>query len=147
MVRIAYSDSKGMVSAVIKGFTWSQISHCGLILPDNSIIDSQLGKGGVTVRPFEDFVKEENRVIVKEYPWLSTDMYKIVLSQKGKPYDLTALFGIPFRRNWQDDAKWFCSELQLWASKKAGTPMLDKESWRTFPSDLFQVPGNVVWSN
>lgn len=147
MVRIAYSDSKGLISTVIKGFTWSKISHCGLLLPDDQFIDSQYAKGGVTIRPFSEFVAEENQVIVKEYPNLSTAIYAAVISQQEKPYDLSALFGIPFRRNWQNDDKWFCSELLLWGSKQAGTPLLDKESWRTFPSDLFQVHAPVVWSN
>ena len=35
--------------------------------------------------------------------------FKWALTQVGKPYDLTAIFGILADRNWREDDKWFCS--------------------------------------
>lgn len=39
------------------------------------------------------------------------DMRLFLERQVGKPYDWIALLALPFRKDWQREDKWFCSEL------------------------------------
>ena len=43
-----------------------------------------------------------------------------LLSQEGKPYDLTGIFGFVADRNWDEPDSWFCSELVAAALSKCG---------------------------
>ena len=49
-------------------------------------------------------------------------------SQIGKPYDYAAIIGFVFRRDWQADNRWFCSELPAWAAEQAGCPIFRAEA-------------------
>lgn len=139
MVRLIFSNNTGIPAALIRFYTFSKITHCGILLDDYSVLDSDYETKGVSIRSIDDFLKTKKEIVIKEYPRLSPEMITYAKSQLGKPYDLSAIFGLPFHRNWQDDNKWFCAELLLWASKMAGTPILDKEAWRTFPQDILQA--------
>lgn len=62
-------------------------------------------------------------------------------SQIGRPYDWSGIWGWGLRRDWQDPAAWFCSELVAWACAKAGHPLLRAErAWRVSPRDLLMSP-------
>jgi uncharacterized protein YycO len=49
---------------------------------------------------------------------------KWALTQIGKPYDWTAIYGMAFRRDWHEDSKWFCSEFVEGAFDAAGYPLV-----------------------
>jgi hypothetical protein len=40
--------------------------------------------------------------------------YNLNISQIGKQYDTTAIWGFVTGRDWRDSKDWFCSELQGW---------------------------------
>lgn len=139
MVKLVFSDGGTIVSGLIKVVTWSDWSHVSILLPDNMIFDSTMLHGGVRLRTYDQLLKEEKRVLVREFPMLSQKTIDMALTQRDKPYDLTAILGLPFRRNWEEDDSWFCSELVAWAAKAAGEPLVNKEGWRITPQDLFEV--------
>lgn len=59
-------------------------------------------------------------------------------SQEGKGYDLTASFGIPLRRDWQEPDKWFCSELVAWSFAQGGSPLFRPDAvHRVAPQHLW----------
>lgn len=138
MVKIFFSDSSYPMSALIRCLTWSEYSHVGFILND-CVVDSTLSHGGVRIRPLTDAKKNTTKFEVCEFPLVNDDAIRYAMSQVGKPYDFTAVLGLPFRRNWQEDDSWFCSELVAWACIQAGTPLVNKQVWRITPQDLFQT--------
>lgn len=139
MIKLFFSDNHLPASYAIKFLTWSEYSHVGFILDDENLLDSTFMAGGVKIRKIEDVKKHSSKFLVREYPRISSDAINWAKSQLNKPYDLTAIIGIPFHRNWQDESKWFCSELVAWACLKAGTPIVNKESWRITPQDELQA--------
>lgn len=139
MIKLFFSDNHLPVSYAIKLLTWSEYSHVGFILNDNVVLDSTFTAGGVKIRSFDEIKKHSSRILIREYPRISSDSINWAKSQIGKPYDFTAIIGIPFRRNWQEEDRWFCSELVAWACEKAGTPIVNKEKWRVTPQDELQA--------
>jgi hypothetical protein len=58
----------------------------------------------------------------------------------GKPYDLTALFGLLMRRDWQEEDRWFCSELVGWAFAQGGSPLFRADALhRITPQNLWML--------
>lgn len=102
----------GLGGTIIKLATFSKWSHSAIMFDDDTVIDvtrptgvRQLTKEQFLAQyPNSDFhyveVPDENKA------------RKFALEQLNKRYDITAIFGIIFQnRRWQDDNKWFCSEL------------------------------------
>lgn len=59
------------------------------------------------------------------------------LNELGKPYDWKGVLNfITHKRNWQEDDRWFCSELVAYAFKRAGRPIINNDSYRVTPGDL-----------
>lgn len=140
MVQIFYSRSNDIVSNLIRLFTWSEYSHVGFVLPGgNLILDTMFSTGGVEIRSMAELKAQATDVFIITYPHLSEKALDIARTQVGKPYDWTAICGIPFRRNWQEDDSWFCSELVAWSCEQAGTPMVNQKAWRVTPQDLLEA--------
>lgn len=114
----------------------SEYSHCALILPDNTIIESTF-KTGVHHCTFENFMTRATKVEVVTYdiPDANT-CYTYAMQQLGKPYDKTAVIGMPLNRDWQQDTDWFCSELLLACLVKGGK-VLTKSYHNMTPEDAY----------
>lgn len=138
MITLVFTDSGNLLAQGIKLLTWSEYAHVSFLMGD-MVLDSTLKRSGVRRYPFEELKHGAKRILVKEYPRISDNALNYAASQIGKPYDWTAIFGMPIRRDWQQDDSWFCSELVAWACMKAGTPIVDKESWRITPQDELQA--------
>jgi hypothetical protein len=158
---IAFSG-RGLVSNLIKLFTFSRVSHVGVMLTSNLIIESTSLDGfkGVTMNPLSRRLEiYPGRVWL--YPLAPGPRAKFdypafhgfLTSMEGRPYDfkqclgmiwkpLTRLprpFCLPFY-NWEDLSKVFCSELAAAAYQKAGVldPALDFSE--ISPADLAKSP-------
>jgi uncharacterized protein YycO len=144
MVKIFFADSNKIGSIFIRTVTWSDFSHVGFI-HDGMVIDSQLFSGGVTSYDVAELVHHYPRIQVYEFPHVSAEAITYACEQLGKKYDLTALIGMGFQRNWQEDDKWFCSELVAASCAAAGTPIINKSTWRVTPQDVWEciTPGCV----
>ncbi|QNA88537.1 hypothetical protein G4G28_08630 [Massilia sp. Dwa41.01b] len=62
-------------------------------------------------------------------------------AQNGKPYDFGGAFALPLLTsdNWNDDSKWWCSELVFATVMAGGVTLLDPdEMHRVTPNDLYQ---------
>jgi hypothetical protein len=103
---------------------------------DGTVIDATL-RNGVARWPAKDFAKRYREI--KTVPLLVSDPseFRAFLSaQVGKRYDWTALVALPFRADWQDQSKWFCSELAASAISRGGRS-LRLPSYRVTPRDLW----------
>jgi len=102
---------------------------------------------GVRVRPpsYEHWSAE--RVLSKVVPKaVEREVYTAVLSQLGKPYDAGGIVSFitgryPRNFNWQDENKWFCDELFVWACVNGGAgPMPPLDPTRIDPG------GAALWA-
>lgn len=85
----------------------------------------------VRVTPLADVLAKHSRWTIIDLPCGNpAAVIAAARSQIGKPYDLTAVLGIAIHRDWQDSARWFCSELVAWAFEQAGSPLFRADAVR-----------------
>jgi len=140
MIEINFVDGTGPVSNFIEFWTWGDWSHV-----DIKTTRGWLGaraNGGVQIRPWNycTFKKQETRTIT-----LPEEQEQHIMnwftSQIGKPYDYMAVAGMPFRKDWRDDSRWFCSELVIAGFQQAGIYLLNTDHMnRVTPRDLYLSP-------
>ena len=127
-IRLLFSTSHHPMSAVIRACTWSMWSHVALVAGPCAI---EAVTTGVRKVPVLDAMDRAKRAAVVELP--CRDPRAVIAaaeSQLGKPYDFTAIVGLGLHRDWQEDDRWFCSELVAWAFEKAGEPLFRAEVLR-----------------
>lgn len=59
--------------------------------------------------------------------------------QVGKGYDYLGALGVPWRRNWQDPALWYCAEKEAAALAAAGRQVFRDPEHGGHPHDLWRV--------
>jgi len=143
-ITLIFSTNKGLASRLIRFVTWSRWSHVGIIIDPGHTIDATFTHGGVKIRPLADIYRD-----AKEYTFV--DIYVpcagavrlAAHDELNKPYDWTALFGLWFKRDWQENDSWFCSEFVAYAFQKAGYPLFrDDQVHRITPDHLWKLaPG------
>ena len=136
MITLQFSTTRHISSYMIRAFTWSWASHVDFVLPDGKLLGALATHNGVKVHsPFE-YSRSEQYII--DAP---DSVIDFAMTQVDKPYDWAGILGIVTRnRNWEDDNKWFCSELVAWSFKQAGCPLLNENSYRITPRDLLISP-------
>jgi uncharacterized protein YycO len=140
MIEVFFSDSDQAACKLIRAVTWSDYAHVGFYdRSTGNVIDSRMKNKGVTEYSYEKLKLEYPRIIMRSFPEVPREALAIARSQIGKGYDWTALFGIGLHRDWQEDDKWFCSELVAWACAQAGKPIINKETYRVVPQDVLEV--------
>ncbi len=139
-VTIVYSNSSKILSKLIQIVTWSKWSHVAMLTEDGKNVIEAVGHG-VREIPLKDFVKDKRRYTFQTYNVNSkSTVIEFARSQIGKKYDFSALFGIFFKRDWEKNNRWFCSEL-VTASLQAdkSSPFRNDLDGRITPSDLWKV--------
>lgn len=140
MIELRFVNGTGLVSKFIEFWTWGEWSHVDIKTPYGWL--GARANGGVKIRPWNycDYDSQEIRVIrldaVTEH-----NIMKWFYSQIGKPYDFMAVAGMPFRRDWTDDKRWFCSEMVIAGFTYQGVDLLNiKHLNRVTPRDLYLSP-------
>ena len=140
MISVILCRKHALGTMVLRAFLWSRWSHCAIV--DGDHVVEAVFWHGVRRRPLADLLAESSKWVRIELPARNP---KAVLaaarSQIGKPYDWKGVLGIGFRRRWQDEAAWFCSELPAWAFAEAGEPLFRADAYRITPRDI-ELP---VW--
>jgi uncharacterized protein YycO len=135
---ILFSRDRGVFSALIRVATWSDWSHVDVVDGDHLI--GALASG-VARYPAAERISVSTATARMEVP-LTAEQHRLALrflaEQLGKPYDWAGIFGMPLRRDWQQDDAWFCSELVAAACAFAGRPVTRRESGRVTPQDLYE---------
>jgi uncharacterized protein YycO len=138
-IKLQFSSSNSVGSRLIRWRDWSDYSHVDLVLPDGKLLGA-LPDGGVQIR--DPYPTRSKLILSIE---VSPDKYHSILfralSQVGKPYDYVGILGFVFNRDWEDDSKWFCSELIAWLFKECGVPILRTDNTdRISTKDLMLSP-------
>lgn len=134
-MKIHFCRSKGFAAWIIRVGTMSRWNHVAVEI--DGIIWQATGRKGVHVVNPESLASHYHRIesVPVELPdrVAAKDFGK---AQLGKPYDWDAVFGMPFRANWQAKGKWFCSELVA-AILQAGGKSIRLSHHRVTPRDLW----------
>ena len=137
-VKIHFAKSNTIGGWAIRFFTWSEWNHVAIEI-DDIVYDATLD-GGVTSNTISHFKNRWGRTEVFEIDLPDVDQTRdFLLQQIGKSYDISAIFGFMFRRDWDSQDRWFCSELVFIALSKGGvnfSQWLLKKSNRITPRDL-----------
>ena len=135
-IKIRFASNKTLVSKIVRFFTRSEYSHVDYIF-DTGEAYSSLPHTGVNYNTDSNDVEVMCEVEVESKKLVEN----FLLSQQGKPYDLTAIFGFIFSRDWQEKDQWFCSELIAAAIQNGSSkPLYNTRLNRITPRDLFIHP-------
>ena len=113
---------------MIRAITWSPWSHVAII-DGSEVIEAVYPQ--VRIASLAETIARHSAHAISEFPCADPDAaIKAARSQVGKPYDLTALFGMALHRDWQEDDSWFCSELVAWSIAQGGTSLFRVDALR-----------------
>lgn len=137
-------DNKSPVSWIIRFLTWSDYSHVALVNPETLEIISSDHKKGVHRKTLRLLLKNLS-VRFRRIPHPNPGrVWRIAYSQIGKEYDFDFLWGWIFRKDWQDPAKWSCSELIAWAAGHGGKYIISKDRiGRVTPEHLYMISEEI----
>lgn len=135
-VHSCYSDN--LAGSLIRKATFSRWNHTAIELSEGLIYDSTFANG-VANWSYPEWRKNYSDVksydlVVTHDMWL--EMMDFTKHQLGKSYDWTAIPALPFRANWSEEDKWFCSELVFMILKHGGFPVPDIQGYRVTPRDI-----------
>jgi hypothetical protein len=134
-VRVIFSRNHSLPSLFLRAALWSPWSHVALVAGETVIEASSIH--GVRERPLADFMADATKVAIIELPGDADRAIAAARSQIGKPYDWRGILGIGFRRRWQDQDAWSCSELVAWAIEQSGVLLFRTQPWRVTPQMLY----------
>lgn len=119
-VALLFSTTSSPFSWLIRLLTWSRWSHVSIV--DGDTIIQAHALHGVTRTPYAEAIETAKACELVRFKCNNPAVIAAAASQIGKKYDWTALWGFLFRRDWQEEDSWFCSELVEWSFLKAGEP-------------------------
>jgi hypothetical protein len=133
-MKVIFGRNNLPFSWLIRVFTWSRWSHCGVIV-GGDVIEATATKG-VVITPLAEFVARYRDHHVAHHAVIDTDFsgHGRALAEVGKKYDFLAIVGILFRAGWSNERRWFCSELVAHA---AGTYRKERVS---------RITPETIWS-
>jgi uncharacterized protein YycO len=138
MVKVIFCTSQKFGAIAIRALTWSDWSHAAII-DGEDVIEATWPR--VCVSPLAEVIARHSSCVIVEFADVdATAIVQAARSQIGKPYDLAGILGIALHRDWQEQSKWFCSELVAWAFGQAGVPLFraDAQS-RVVPQHLWML--------
>lgn len=142
--RILFSTSPDKLSTIIRLTTWSEWSHCELMRDDGLLLGADYPQG-VDYFSFENRLRLATKWAIAEVAGANeARVWAFAREQLGKPYDLRGALGIPFRSNWNDPARWWCSELVAASFLHAGVVLADVDRSRITQQDLWQTPLKTI---
>ena len=126
-IPVIFAKNSKPISLLIRLWTWSRWSHVGIITQDGLSVIESVGGKGVIITPLHEFKARYTAYEECHLPCISeTAVYQAIRGEIGKPYDMSAIFGIVFRRDWDKQDAWFCSELVAHASGIFRTKMIKR---------------------
>lgn len=135
-MKVIFTSSNYPLPLAIRFFTGCRWHHCGIIYNDNTVIEASARGGvrGVTLNSFK--ARGKYCIVDFEVPKEVAAM-TFLYSQLGKPYDWSGAIAYPFRGDWQNRDKWYCSELVA-ATLNVGGVSLFRDGIRSItPRDLY----------
>lgn len=142
-MKVIFTSSNLPFALAIRFFTGCKWHHCGILYDDNTVIESRAlaGVKGVTL---QDFKNRGDWCIIEYDVADEVKAKQFLFRQLDKPYDWGGAIAYPFRGDWQDRKKWYCSELVA-ATFEAGSSQLVRKGVRSItPRDLFINPNGKI---
>ena len=137
---LLFSTTSNIASKFIRLVTWGNYSHVEALDKDGFLTGAEFPKGGVS-QPYQKRFELATKCRLVKVDIADTEaFYKFLYAQIGKPYDWKAIFGYLFRKNWDQDNEWFCSELIAKAAIEGKTPLATFKSFKISPRDLLMNP-------
>ena len=131
-MKLVLCTKPGLSSAFLRLVMWSKWSHSA-ILDEGMVVDSTLWQGGVKAHTSKDFFTHYPTYELRDIEVDEEDALIWLGLQLGKKYDWTALLSFVVQRDWQEDDKWFCSELTESMISKFGKPRFRASAQRVTP--------------
>lgn len=149
-ITLIFSNSSLPLSPIIRWVTWSDYSHVALLLDEETVIESTMSKGGVYTDSLSNFKKRaknwlmvELEIDISHLDW--NKLIEIANKEVGKPYDTFGVIGLSIHRNWQEDDKWWCSELIPYLLLNWGIKLFNSNFiHRIVPQHLLILPSKVI---
>jgi hypothetical protein len=137
-MRVLFCTSDQIGARLIRAVTWSDWSHVAII--DGAEVIEAVWPA-VRVRPLADVLATHPRHAIVDFHCPRDDLaIAWARAQVGKPYDLAGMLGLGLHRDWQDDSKWWCSEITLGAANQGGfTPFRAETLHRITPQHLWML--------
>jgi hypothetical protein len=138
-MKLLFTRERTLTSWLIRFVTWSTYSHVDLIINDQ-VYGAKAFKG-VHFANLKDRLKEASSAEIMEIDFNFDDesiLYDFINENLDKPYDWFGALSIGFKREWQANDKWFCSELIAVLLKKGGLKIFDDKFYgRITPQHLY----------
>jgi len=143
-MKIVFSTTNTLGGALIRFGTMSNWCHVDLLFNDGILIGAtSKGVERMTLRErlLGSYNVTEYRVDEIELPQ-EDKAREFAEAQVGKKYDFTAVlaFALPWRTNWDEPTRWFCSELVAACVNQGGVTIARKNMWRVSPAFLETSP-------
>ena len=139
-VQVLFTKHENISSWVIRAATMSPWSH--VAVPHGDYLVESVAFHGVRAAKIQDTLRLADSYVFAEIktPLTQAQVFSACLSQVGKDYDYGAVLGMPFGRDWQEDDKWFCSELTEWGFVVNGAPNFSTDKMhRVTPRDIWML--------
>ena len=108
---IVYGTNNSLVSWLIRAATFGKYSHCAILDEEHWVIHSTFLRGvhRSTLKSFQEAYPTHyfSHIVCPD----EAGAMHFLEAQLGKPYDWSALLKLVFQRDWQENDRWFCSEL------------------------------------
>ncbi len=142
-MKVLFCTSNKIGAIAIRAVTWSQWSHVGVILADNSVVEAVWPR--VRRVPLETVLAQHTKFAIIDIPCDEEKATASALALIGKKYDWRALFGFLIHRDWQSMSQWFCSEAATKVLMDGGTQLFRAEDvHRITPQHLWMLNYPVV---
>jgi len=149
VIVVQFSACADLGSRLIRYFGHGAgFSHVDAVLSSGALLGarSDVREGvpaGVQVRPphyLDRFKPRKVRVEIDADAATTAAFYRALLSQIGKPYDMSAILAFALDRDWRDQGAWICSEFNIWGAEACGrVPRLATRASKIDPDDCALV--------
>ena len=147
-MKVIFSRSNTFAGRMIRLVTRSKWNHVDMVF-DNHLIGAvalhatpESINGGVQLTTWEHRLKASKIVEYIAYDLPLADeqaAFSYALEQVGKPYDWKGAAGLLApNRNWEEDTKWFCSELAAAVALQGGVKAINRSASRIDPG-MFEL--------
>lgn len=138
-IQTIFSNSNTVFSRGVRFVTRGRVGHVGLYNDKTGmVLESTWSGGGVKPIGIDAFIKRCDEYAIA-YTNSPESVWTTAESQIGKKYDKTAIAGIGFNRDWQNDIDWYCSEYWAWCHAQNGIHYFRDDVRAIFPHHVYMV--------
>lgn len=136
MITLLFTRTNTLGSKIVRLLTKSEWSHVDVIVDGTYAVGAL--PNGVKLRTINSVVFDSSAYKIVRLDGNGILASKFIMEQMNKPYDWLGLIGLEIgNRKWQEDDKWFCSELAATALDKAGITLPFRDAYRVTPGMLY----------